>query len=390
MRDLILGLARPLLRLLRVEERGAIGVLIGIFIGGGVLLGMGALVVDMGFIYSERSQLQNGADAGALAVAKTCALGTCDAGVAPGYVDANVNDHVSNSSVCFGSACKPTDTMTDCPGAPASGAPYVDVHTSTAAPNGSTVIPPFFGRTLLGNGSYSGTTVGACAQAAWGPPSQLNSIAFTISACSWDSYTNQGNPADFGPAPPYNTTTNLQPTLATYPTLDQQLVFHDATKPKGPPPKGCATEPAGADSPGNFGWTATTDPQNCTLKITGNIYGASPGVSGSNCADILYQVWSTKTVVYLPIYVESVPGTIIINGQGAKAYYTLKGFAAFVVTGYNVPGAKAHGFGNDWLDPSKNCTGSTFCINGFFTHKLVKAPPGGGPNLGLDAYALTG
>src|SRR6266704_3179830 len=69
MRDLMRGLARPTLRLLGRDDRGAVGVLVAILMGGGVLLGMGAVVVDVGQLYSERAQLQNGADAGARAVA---------------------------------------------------------------------------------------------------------------------------------------------------------------------------------------------------------------------------------------------------------------------------------------------------------------------------------
>ena len=45
MRELIFRLARPMMRLLGRDERGAIGVLIGVLIGGGVLLGMGALAI---------------------------------------------------------------------------------------------------------------------------------------------------------------------------------------------------------------------------------------------------------------------------------------------------------------------------------------------------------
>ena len=80
MRDLMASRARPILRLLRRDERGAIGVLVAIFIGAGVLTGMGALVIDVGQLYQERAELQNGADAAALGVAKSCALGTCAAG----------------------------------------------------------------------------------------------------------------------------------------------------------------------------------------------------------------------------------------------------------------------------------------------------------------------
>ena len=42
-----------------------------------VLIGVGALVIDSGALYAERRQLQNGADAAALAVAQDCADGHC-------------------------------------------------------------------------------------------------------------------------------------------------------------------------------------------------------------------------------------------------------------------------------------------------------------------------
>ena len=41
------------------------------------LIGVGALVIDVGRLYVERRDLQNGADAAALAVAQDCAAGDC-------------------------------------------------------------------------------------------------------------------------------------------------------------------------------------------------------------------------------------------------------------------------------------------------------------------------
>ncbi|WP_394554298.1 pilus assembly protein TadG-related protein [Agromyces sp. MMS24-JH15] len=52
------------------DERGASAVLVGILLL--VLVGFGALAVDVGAMYSERAQLQNAADAGALAAAEYC------------------------------------------------------------------------------------------------------------------------------------------------------------------------------------------------------------------------------------------------------------------------------------------------------------------------------
>ena len=84
-------LARRIIWQLRRDERGAIGVLVAVLLAGGVLTGMGALVVDIGQLYQVRAEQQNGADAGALGVAKSCALGLCDPSVAAGYANANAS-----------------------------------------------------------------------------------------------------------------------------------------------------------------------------------------------------------------------------------------------------------------------------------------------------------
>ena len=57
------------------DDRGAVLVWVALMLV--VLLGIGALVIDVGALYAERRQLQNGADAAALAVAADCAEGDC-------------------------------------------------------------------------------------------------------------------------------------------------------------------------------------------------------------------------------------------------------------------------------------------------------------------------
>src|SRR5215469_3933238 len=372
MRDLTCGLARQTRRLLRRDDRGAVGVLIAILIGGGVLFGMGAIVVDVGQLYSERAQLQNGADGGALAVAKTCARGNCTAAVAQLYANRNSNDGVSAVDlVCGGGnlgACPAsTGKIYDCPPPPQGVTNYVDVHTSTLTPGGSTLVPPAFARALLGNSNYNGTTVFACAQASWGPPQAAAGLAVTFSACEWDQATQNGTV--FGPPPPY------PPSPLPSPSLDQVLKLH-TTATNG----GCPTEPAGADGPGLFGWT--TDPTStCTTPIINGAYGGSTGTSISQaCKTVIKADWQNKSLVFIPIYV-------IVQNPGNNAVYTLKGFAAFVITGYNLPGFQA----SDWLNPANNCKGSDKCINGYFTQGLVPFPGTiGGPPLGADVIHLTG
>ncbi|WP_104136647.1 TadE/TadG family type IV pilus assembly protein [Arthrobacter sp. ZGTC131] len=84
------------------RERGAAGVLVAVMIL--VLIGAGALAVDVGQIYAERAQLQNAADLGALAVVEACYETGCSQDdfqdeaetIAESLANANSNDGQSN------------------------------------------------------------------------------------------------------------------------------------------------------------------------------------------------------------------------------------------------------------------------------------------------------
>ena len=381
MRELIVRLARPMMRLLGRDERGAMGVLIAVLIGGGVLLGMGALAIDVGQLYQNRAELQNGADAAALAVADSCALGTCTTGIANQYATGNASKltgyNAAVNLVCgsgTGMAACPgsTGAIYDCPAPPAAGTNYVDVHTSTLTASGSTLLPPMFARALLGNSSYAGTNVKACAQAEWGPPTSANTIAFTISACSWYTYTNNGT--NFAQPPPY-------PPNTVPPPSDDHILFEHGSK--NSTTGGCPLDnSSGADGPGNFGWT--NDLGNCSTFINNGTYGGQTGTPASgDCKTAIYNDWLNKTLVYLPVYTT-------ITGTGNNQTYTLLGFAAFVITGYHITGSFQQ---PDWLNPANNCTGNQFCIYGYFTQGLIPSTGGVGGNgngLGASIVELTG
>jgi Flp pilus assembly protein TadG len=373
MRNLIPGVARPLLRLLGRDERGAIGVLVALLLGGGVLVGLGALVIDVGQLYQERAELQNGADAGALAVAKSCATGTCTSTLAAQYANQNASALTGNSAavslVCGSGALGPcpasTGALTDCPQAPAGVLGYVDVHTSTELSSGSTLLPPVFAKTLLGNGSYQGATVQACAQAAWEGPSSANTVAFTISACSWDSWTSLGT--NFAPAPP----------AVPLPSYDHVFNLSNLGNAAG-----CAGETTGADGAGAFGW-AKDQTGNCGIFTNTGTFPADTGASaGSTCQTALASAQASRTVIFLPVYTS-------YTATGSNTVFTLKGFAAFVVTGYHLPSVSV----SDWLNSKNDCTGSHKCINGYFTQALIPATGGAGgvgQYLGAAVIGLTG
>jgi Flp pilus assembly protein TadG len=362
MRNLIFGLARPLQRLLGRQERGAIGVLVGILIGGGVLIGMGALVVDVGQLYQNRAELQNGADGGALAVARSCAQGTCASTDAKYYAGANAKSGVAGVNLVCGSgslgACPAsTGKIYDCPTSPLAGTNYVDVHTQTLTASGSSLLPPTFARTLLGNGNYQGTTVYACAQAEWGAPSVATASSITVSACGWATAT--GNGSSFAPAPPYPA--NPLPKAAQ----DQVLKL---------------TTDSASGTCSAFNWTAQTS--GCSASFSGNFAAYSGTGVPTNCASVLSSSQTHKTVILVPVYTDG-----SMCGQGQSATYMLEGFAAFVVTGYHLPGYTA----SDWLNSANNCTGSAECINGYFTQAIVPAAGTvGGQAMGASIVQLTG
>ncbi len=362
---------RRRLRLLRRDERGVVAVLVGLLIGT-VLLGLGALVIDVGQIYQERAELQNGADAAALAVAKSCATGsTCTPSLAAQYANENASKLTGGTAgvilVCgsFGGlgACPASSgAMTDCPPPPAGSQGYVDVHTATQTSGGSTVIAPILARTLLGNDNYTGTTVQACAQASWGGPASGNTVAFAISACSWDSWTSVGT--NFAPAPPA-----VPP--ASY---DHQLNLSNLGNNAS-----CSGEASGSDGSGAFGWAEDQTGTCGIFTDTATFPAATGAAAGATCQTALAAAQSSRKAILLPVYTT-------VTGTGSNAVFKLKGFAAFVVTGYSLPGF----FASDWLKNSNNSC-SYKCIDGYFTKALIPGGNGGGGTyLGASGLGLSG
>lgn len=371
MRDVIRGLSRVAARLRR-DDRGVVGVLVGLLIGT-VLLGLGAMVIDVGQLYQERAELQNGADAAAIAVAKSCATGgACAPSMAAQYANENASALTGGTAavtlVCGSfsglTACPAsTGTMTDCPAAPAGNQGYVDVHTATQTSGGATVIAPVLAKALMGNGSYTGTQVQACAQAASvGAPSSANTIAFAISACSWDSWTGVGT--NFAVAPPA-----VPP--ASY---DHQLNLSNLGNNAG-----CTGETAGSDGAGAFGW-AQDQTGSCGIFTNTATFPAATGASaGSTCQAALSSAYASRKAILLPVYTT-------VTGTGNNTVFTLKGFAAFVVTGFSLPGFTA----SDWLKNSNNNC-SFKCIDGYFTKALIPGGSGGGGTyLGASGFGLSG
>lgn len=143
-------------------EQGAVIVLV--LLATMVIFAMAALVIDVGRLLDERRQLQNGADAAALGVAHSCALGGCQPNLAAGLANGNARDDATN-----------VDSVTT------SLSPRrVTAVTSTRTAGGSTILPYAFAQALTGT---PGKTLHATAVATWGPPRVANAIPLAISQC---------------------------------------------------------------------------------------------------------------------------------------------------------------------------------------------------------------
>jgi len=198
------------------HERGAVAISVALLFV--ALLSMGAFTVDVGALYVEARELQNGADAAALAIAEDCALGDCGSYelTAQRLVDGNALDgKTAIDAITIDLAAQ-----------------TVRVETSTLEQGGGTNIAFSFAK-LLG---FSGDTVHRAATATWAvPQSSQMVVPLTISSCEYE--------------------------WATEHMLGEQILFtfHDDDKNENP---ACPTETSsGQDLPGGFGWLLSDDCQ---------------------------------------------------------------------------------------------------------------------------------
>jgi len=325
------------------NERGAITVLTAVCLV--ALLFVVALVVNVGISYAEKSQLQNGADAAALAVANKCAeratTTPCQAGTIPAdlqvlansLVDSNSNDGSSSVLLEMGTG-------------------VVTATTSTVSSDGAKIILPISG---------VNATVRAVAAASWGGPS--------------------GGPAAF-PITFSDCQFNLSGAVQLL-----QIHMTDAAHE-------CGRGPSGLIIPGGFGWL-NQDPGQCQATINlnagGGMVGGDTGNNAPKNCDAVLNGWIAKinagkqVIVLLPVYDGA-------TGNGANTIFHIRGFAAFQVLGWRFPGSSPNSFNNTGNSPSSlNCSGNCSGIIGKFIEftTVDSAFPPGGQDLGAHVIGLT-
>ncbi|KRF08446.1 pilus assembly protein TadG [Arthrobacter sp. Soil782] len=274
------------------RERGAVAVIVAILLV--VLLGFAALAVDMGMLYSEKAQLQNGADAGALGIAQACAKDTADpkcsgtSSLAKDLADKNSLDGLSNvQSIALDVPNRKVTVTAD---------PLEAGRTDNR-------VSLFFAGAL----GIPASSVVAKSTVVWGSPSKgTTPFPLTMSVCQVKGMIDGA----------------------------KQLIRSHTSNANSDCPEG----PSGSDTPGGFGWLAQ-DPSGCGayIDLAINESGADTGNDGPSHCNAILNGWAADinagkdVVILLPVF-KSVTGT------GSGSSYDVHAFAAFKVRGWKFTG----------------------------------------------------
>lgn len=317
------------------KERGAAGVLVAVMML--VLIGAGALAVDTGQIYAERAQLQNAADAGAIAAAQQCnRAGGCTVAQAKLWAEeltgANSNDGATTVDSVDLSVPR-----------------QVKVVTSTrSGANG--FLTKMFASAL----NAPPVTVRAAATASMDPPSGGSGFPLAIS----------------------NHCYNLS---GASPTGDVQKIAYK--------PGGTCTGPSGTQIPGGWGWLDQSSPCVATTQTGDNNMGSDPGNNPpSGCSTIL-DGWKATILaggavnVAFPIFDNA-------TNQGQNGAFHIIGYATFKIWGWKFGNNHSYEFRNSAGDPGMTAdlacdSGNDRCIIGQFV-KFETIDSFGGSGTGTD------
>jgi len=269
-------------------ERGAVSIIVAIMLV--VLLGFGAMAVDVSMLYAERTQLRNGADAAALAIAQKCAKNINDvdclptSSLAPSLANSNANDGLSNIKSVVLDTTNRSVTVT------------VGSQEAGLTPN---QVSLFFARAL----GFNTTEVNAGSTVKWGSPTKgTAAFPITVSICQ---------------------------VRGQYGVM--QLLQLHGTSTANP---GCNYGPSGAAVDGGFGGLKQ-DPNSCgaTVDIAMSTAGGDTGNNPPPYCDTTLNGWAADitagkdVIVLLPVF-------NAVTGTGANAIFGLKTFAAFKVAGW--------------------------------------------------------
>jgi hypothetical protein len=364
----------------RRGERGAVAALVALLAGGGVLLGMSALVVDVGLLYVERAELQSGADAASSALARVCVSDNNDdcntnqmRDRTGEYARGNAKDGQAAVTICghltadgdgqlpgCGSA-EPTN-LTACvnPRPTDPDVPWVEVRTSTRRPGGSTVLPPVFSSAIAGGG---GTTVAACSRVSWGPILDATSpVSLMVCQTTFNAATRESDGDHVYQPPPPN-------------FVDGRAGAHDFEADEVVLNWGAGTACGGSSN--GFKWIGP-DSGPCNHRfIVGDHETATNQrriPDRNRCEPAMRTARNRDNPAPVPVAVLADDGEAV-------------GIAMFVITGWRSgPGWDPPEGASSTLTGRRDCpsSGTPFCLFGYFTTKVFAAQ--GSAPLGAHHY----
>ncbi|MDQ4213402.1 pilus assembly protein [Microbacterium capsulatum] len=303
---------RDLLR----EQQGATAVFVALLMV--PLLGIGAIAVDVGALFAERAQLQDGVDAAAFAVASSCAKNVATCGV---------NAQALAQQYVTGNASIPR-------GATANN-PVINLNANTVTVTAQTNVNHILAGAIVGGSSEKVTASGS---AQWGTPIAGKTLPLAIGLCEFAVHppTDPSNPNPIKILVQYNTQARA----------------------------GC--DPTYA--PGGFGWLNATA---CVANIdftAGSIWVKGQrgnSIAQSGCTEAGNIAPLRGTTVLIPIYdsfkqVNQTCTEANVQNGGTICFHLLE-FAAFKLTGFKLSGSSAY------VDPTAPaCNGSCRGLQGYF------------------------
>lgn len=343
------------------DEDGAIAVVVALV--SLVLFAFVAIAVDAGQLYQERRELQNGADAAALAAAYDCAKGVIECSLTglelndtvDSYANANANDGTSAAAMVE------LDLT----------AKFVTVETETLS-GGNGFLTHWFAwafNILDPGADLATTTVRAGATAEWDRvPGTLEIFPLVFCLDTFNALTADGSA--FGP-PEYHIFYKTPSTPVECPTSDQ---IYD----------------------GGFGWldlehpSYTLDAATCTLTINADEW--VPGIAGGGARAAApwpqcYRKLKEK-IQQMDANPDAAPLLVPIfdgwRGSGANGEFHIAGFGALRPTGFHFGGTTNHPDNMACQNPSNRC------VRGWFTDFVTGGGSGsGGTYYGVVAVDLT-
>ena len=331
------------------------------------LFGFAALVIDVGGMHAEVRQLQNVADAGALAIVQRCADGG-DCSVAAAEVTAqeyatlNSLDSLANTSVAI-------------PGN--SGANSVTVTATTrdvaGGHDGNTnTLEYFFAQVMPG---VTESTFTRTATAAYGQMGGGATIPIALCQRNWNHFTTNGTVLPSGPP--------------------AHIVQFGSPNPNSVTPEhqDC-TNPSYDTYPGGFGFLERDE--NCMAISEEN--AMFPGIPGSNPNDPASECTVAELYTMLKMLIDTPPSIALVPifdgyaGTGTNGEFHIIGYGAFKLEGYKIhsgPGGSDRTYG---MAPNE-CDANASCLKGYYTEFVTldaASSFSSGPGFGAYFVGLTG